>query len=41
MGLAHILLYKEKNDELKTNYTNTAGGQIEGINPKDKDFIYF
>ena len=41
MGLAHVLLYKEKNEEMKKNYSISSDGFTESMNPKDKDFIYF
>lgn len=41
MGLAHVLLYKEKNQELKTSYTIKSDGYTPSLNPRDKEFIYF
>ncbi len=40
MGLAHVLMYNEKNEELRHNYTTTPTN-YDSINPKDEDFIYF
>lgn len=41
MGLAHVLYYIEKMDELNKNYALMDRGITESLNPKDKDFIYF
>ncbi len=41
LGLAHIMLYKEKMNELKNNYSIKDSAMVEALNPKDKDFIYF
>jgi hypothetical protein len=41
MGIRHILLYREKNDELKDNYRINIDGLDESVNKKDKDFIFF
>ena len=41
MGVAHIMLYKKKNEEIKHKYTTESEGFTESMNPKDKDFIYF
>jgi hypothetical protein len=41
MGLAHILLYREKNQEMIANYSISRGDDDIGMNPRDKDFIYF
>lgn len=40
MGLAHILLYIEKDMELKENY-ETSPTNYKCLNPKDEGFIYF
>lgn len=41
MGVAHIMLYKEKNDEMKKNYSISEDGFREPLNPKDENFIFF
>lgn len=41
MGLAHILLYKEKNIEMRDNYSIANSDYVEPLNPKDENFIYF
>ena len=41
MGVAHLLLYKQKAEEMKTNYSLLDRNFTESLNPKDKDFIYF
>ena len=41
MGLAHLQLYKVKNKEMIANYSMQNGEFNQGMNPKDKDFIYF
>jgi len=41
MGLAHVLYFKEKNEEMMKNYKIKEDTLLEGLNPKDKDFIYF
>ena len=40
MGLAHVLMYIEKKEELIDNYENTPTN-YDCLNPKDEDFIYF
>lgn len=41
MGVAHLLLYKEKAQDLNENYSLTDKAFTDTLNPKDKDFIYF
>ena len=41
MGVAHVMMYAEKMEELKNNYAIKDSGFTESMNPKDKDFIYF
>lgn len=41
MGVAHLLLYKDKAEEMDKNYSLTDKRFTESLNPKDKDFIYF
>jgi len=41
MGVAHLLLYKEKAEEMQKNYSLVDRQFTEALNPKDKDFIYF
>ena len=40
MGLAHLQMYHEKNEELKTAQ-DTTPGNYESLNPRDENFIYF
>lgn len=40
MGLAHILMYIEKKEELRDNL-DTTPTSYDHINPKDDKFIYF
>lgn len=40
MGLAHVLMYVEKNDELRDNYT-TKEANYDHLNVKDDEFLYF
>jgi len=40
MGLAHILMYNEKSNELQTLGYNTKS-EYETLNPKDDNFIFF
>ena len=40
LGLAHVFLYVEKNEEFKTRFQISATN-YEPMNPKDKDFVYF
>ena len=40
MGLAHVLMYIEKNEELSRNL-DTTPTSFDHLNPKDEDFIYF
>lgn len=40
MGLAHLLLYNKKMNEIDNNYTNTSEN-LEHFNPKDEEFFYF
>ena len=40
MGLAHMLMYNEKSDELMTLRYNTKT-EYAPLNPKDENFIYF
>jgi hypothetical protein len=35
------MLYKEKMNELRHNYRIKDSAQVESLNPKDDDFIYF
>lgn len=40
LGLANVLMYNEKRDELMTEYENTPTN-YQCLNPKDEKFIYF
>lgn len=41
MGLRHLELYRNKNEELKHNYSLKDEGFVQSMNPKDEKFIYF
>lgn len=41
IGLAHILMYKDKNKEFVEQYRIKDDHGDLHFNPKDKDFIYF
>ncbi len=41
IGLRHVQLYKEKNDELKQNYRIADEGYVESMNKNGKEFIFF
>lgn len=41
IGVRHLLVYKDKSEELKNNYRIADEGYVESMNPKDKNFIYF
>lgn len=40
MGLAHILMYIEKSQELSEGFETTPAN-YETLNPKDDGFVYF
>lgn len=40
VGLAHVMLYKSKADEMRENYSVKAEVH-ESLNPRGEDFIYF
>lgn len=40
MGLANVLMYVEKNEELRENYT-TKPTNYDHLNVKDSEFLYF
>lgn len=41
MGLAHVMIYKDKMARLKTEYRVPDTVVKEDLNPKGKNFVYF
>jgi hypothetical protein len=41
IGLRHVLMYREKNEELLRGNIIADEGFVESMNRKDQDFIYF